>query len=82
MGQDTVGRQARCELWAIGNTGSSSAIQLIRSACNWLALKGDFLQNANNKQCYVCLIQNLSGVQADEAADATGRRAGARMRER
>jgi hypothetical protein len=61
-------RQAQCELSAIRDTRSSLAVQRIRSACNWLALNGDSLLNERNRDYYVCLVQQLSGVQADQAA--------------
>ena len=63
-------KQAQCELSAIRDTRSALAIQFIRSACNWLALNGDSLLNERSKGYYVCLVQQLSGVQADEAASA------------
>jgi hypothetical protein len=69
--QNDIGRQAQCELSALRDTRSVVAIQLIRSACNWLALNGDSLLNERSKPYYICLVQNLSGVQADEAARAT-----------
>jgi len=68
--QSTVTQQAQCELAAIRDTRSAVAVQFIRSACNWLALNGDSLLNAQYKGYYVCLLQNLSGVQADAAAQA------------
>jgi hypothetical protein len=46
------------------------AIQFIRSACNWLALNGDSLLNESGRGYHVCLVQQLSGVQADQAAGA------------
>lgn len=68
---DTSGeRQAQCELSAIRDTRSALAIQFIRSACNWLALNGDSLLNESSKGYHVCLVQQLSGVQADQAAGA------------
>jgi len=68
--QSTAERQALCELSAIRDTRSPLAVQFIRSACNWLALNADSLLNEQNKKYYVCLVQNLSGVQADAAAQA------------
>jgi len=68
---DTIGeRQARCELSAIRDTRSALAVQFIRSACNWLALYGDSLLNESSRGYHVCLVQELSGVQADQAAGA------------
>ena len=63
-------RQAQCELSAIRDTRSALAIQFIRSACNWLALNGDSLLNESGRGYHVCLVQQLSGVQADQAAGA------------
>ena len=63
-------RQAHCELSAIRDTRSALAIQFIRSACNWLALNGDSLLNESGRGYHVCLVQQLSGVQADQAAGA------------
>jgi hypothetical protein len=63
-------KQAQCELSAIRDTRSALAIRFIRSACNWLALNGDSLLNESSKGYYVCLVRQLSGVQADEAAGA------------
>jgi hypothetical protein len=68
--QSTAERQAACELSAIRDTRSALAVQLIRSACNWLALNADSLLNEQNKRYYICLVQNLSGAQADSAAQA------------
>ena len=68
--QTSMEKQAQCELSAIRDTRSALAIQFIRSACNWLALNGDSLLNERSKGYYVCLVQQLSGVQADEAASA------------
>jgi hypothetical protein len=70
VAQSSTERQAQCELSAIRDTRSSLAIQFIRSACNWLALNGDSLLNESSKGYYVCLVQQLSGAQADEAAAA------------
>jgi hypothetical protein len=70
IAQTSLEKQARCELSAIRDTRSAAAIQLIRSACNWLALNGDSLLNERSKGYYVCLVRQLSGVQADEAAGA------------
>jgi hypothetical protein len=68
--QTSMEKQAQCELSAIRDTRSALAIQFIRSGCNWLALNGDSLLNERSKGYYVCLVQQLSGVQADEAAGA------------
>jgi hypothetical protein len=70
IAQTSVERQAQCELSAIRDTRSGLAIRFIRSACNWLALNGDSLLNESSKGYYVCLLRQLSGVQADEAAGA------------
>jgi hypothetical protein len=45
-------------------------VQYIRSACNWLALNGDSLLNERSRGYYICLVQQLSGAQANEAAAA------------
>jgi hypothetical protein len=66
----SVERQAQCELSAIRDTRSALAIQFIRSACNWLALNGDSLLQESSRGYHVCLVQQLSGVQADQAAGA------------
>ena len=66
--QGTAERQAACELSAIRDTRSVLAVQLIRSACNWLTLNADSLLNERNENYYVCLVQNLSGSQSDAAA--------------
>jgi hypothetical protein len=63
-------RQARCVLAAIRDTRSAVAVQFIRSACSWLALNADSLLNAQIKPYYLCLVQNLTGAQADAAAQA------------
>jgi hypothetical protein len=68
IAQTSMERQAQCELSAIRDTRSGLAIQFIRSACNWLALNGDSLLNESGKGYRVCLLRQLSGVQADEAA--------------
>ena len=70
IAQTSLEKQAQCELSAIRDTRSVVAIQVIRSACNWLALNGDSLLNASSKSYYVCLVQQLSGAQADQAAGA------------
>ena len=70
VAQTSMEKQAQCELSAIRDTRSSVAIQFIRSACNWLALDGDSLLNETSKGYYVCLVRQLSGAQADEAAAA------------
>jgi hypothetical protein len=70
IAQTSMEKQAQCELSAIRDTRSALAIQFIRSACNWLALNGDSLLNESSKGYYVCLVRQLSGVQADEAAGA------------
>ena len=70
IAQSSMEKQAQCELSAIRDTRSGLAIQFIRSACNWLALNGDSLLNESSKGYYVCLVRQLSGVQADEAAGA------------
>jgi hypothetical protein len=70
IAQTSVEQQAQCELSAIRDTRSALAIQFIRSACNWLALNGDSLLNESSKGYHVCLVRQLSGVQADEAAAA------------
>jgi len=70
IAQTSTEKQAQCELSAIRDTRSSLAVQFIRSACNWLALNGDSLLNESSKGYYVCLVRQLSGAQADEAAAA------------
>src|SRR5947209_6334527 len=70
IAQTSMERQAQCELSAIRDTRSALAIQLIRSACNWLSVNGDSLLNESSKGYYVCLVRQLSGVQANEAAAA------------
>ena len=37
-------------------------------ACNWLALNGDSRSHEDSKNYYFCLVRQLSGVQADQAA--------------
>jgi hypothetical protein len=66
--QSAIERQAQCELASIRDTRSPLAVQLIRSACNWLALNADSLLNEQNKKYYLCLVQNLSGAQSNDAA--------------
>jgi hypothetical protein len=61
-------KQAQCELATIRDTRSVVAIQTIRSACNWLALNEGSLLNESLRPYYLCLLQNLSGVQDDRAA--------------
>ena len=70
VADSSVERQAQCELSAIRDTRSALAIQFIRSACNWLALNGDSLLDESGRGYHVCLVQQLSGVQADQAAGA------------
>ena len=70
LAQSDMERQAQCELSFIRDTRSPVAIQYIRSACNWLALNGDSLLNEGSKGYYICLVQQLSGAQANEAAAA------------
>ena len=70
VADSSVERQAQCELSAIRYTRSALAIQFIRSACNWLALNGDSLLDESGRGYHVCLVQQLSGVQADQAAGA------------
>src|SRR4051812_9327098 len=60
IAQTSIGKQSQCELSAIRDTRSASAIEVIRSACNWLALNGDSLLNASLKDYYFCLVQQLS----------------------
>jgi hypothetical protein len=68
--QSSGEKQAQCVLSAIRNTRSGVAIQTIRSACNWLAInEGSFL-NESLRGYYLCLVQNLSGVQDDAASGA------------
>ena len=68
--QSAEERQAQCELSAIRDTRSALAVQYIRSACNWLALNGDSLLNETSRGYYICLVRQLSGAQANEAAAA------------
>ncbi len=68
--QSTEEKQARCELSAIRDTRSALAVQYIRSACNWLALNGDSLLNERSRGYYICLVQQLSGAQGNDAAAA------------
>lgn len=60
--------QAQCELSAIRDTRSPVAIAWIRTACNWLAMNTGSL-NESNRRFYTCLVQSLSGVQSDAAAN-------------
>jgi hypothetical protein len=62
-------KQAQCELSAIRNTRSAVAIQSIHTACNWLAINEGSLLNESLRGFYLCLVQNLSGVQDDAAAN-------------
>ena len=68
--QSAMERQAQCELAAIRDTRSALAVQVIRSACNWLVINADSLLNEQNRQYYLCLVQNLSGAQSDAATQA------------
>ncbi len=68
--QSAEERQAQCGLSAIRDTRSALAVQYIRSACNWLALNGDSLLNETSRGYYICLVRQLSGAQANEAAGA------------
>lgn|GEM_PF-5688768 len=68
--QTTMDKQAQCTLSAMRDTRSPLAIQSIRSACNWLAVNGESLLNETSKGYYLCLVRQLSGAQADEAAAA------------
>lgn len=68
--QTDLERRAQCELSAIRDTRSALAVQYIRSACNWLAINGDSLLNESSRGYYVCLVRQLSGAQANEAAAA------------
>ena len=70
VAQTSLEKQAQCELSAIRDTRSALAIRFIRSACNWLALNGDSLLNESSRGYHVCLVRELSGAQADEAAVA------------
>jgi hypothetical protein len=70
LAQNSMEKQAQCELAAIRDTRSVVAIQFLRSACSWLALNGDSLLNQSSKNYYLCLIRELSGAQADQAAGA------------
>lgn len=70
VAQTEFERKAQCELSAIRDTRSPLAVQYIRSACNWLAVNGDSLLNESGKAYYVCLVRQLSGAQANEAAAA------------
>ena len=60
--------QAQCELSAIGSTRSNLALSWIRTACNRLAVDTGPLHESN-RRFHQCLVQNLSGVQRDSAAD-------------
>jgi hypothetical protein len=70
VAQTDLEKQAQCELSFIRDTRSPLAVQYIRSACNWLVLNGDSLLNERNKGYYLCLVQQLSGAQGNEAAAA------------
>ncbi|WP_246791502.1 VF_A0006 family four-cysteine protein [Bradyrhizobium commune] len=70
VAQTDMERQAQCELSAIRDTRSALAVQYIRSACNWLVVNRDSLLNASSKGYYICLVQQLSGAQSNEAAAA------------
>lgn len=70
VAQTEIERKAQCELSAIRDTRSPLAVQYIRSACNWLAVNGDSLLNESSRGYYVCLVRQLSGAQANEAAAA------------
>jgi hypothetical protein len=70
VAQSDMEKQAQCELSAIRDTRSGLAVQYIRSACNWLAVNGDSPLNASSKGYHICLVQQLSGAQANEAAAA------------
>jgi hypothetical protein len=65
---DAQQRQAQCELSAIGSTRARLAIDWIRTACNRLAIDTGALHE-RNRLFYNCLLNNLSGVQHDAAAD-------------
>ena len=70
VAQSAQEKQAQCELSFIRDTRSPLAVQYIRSACNWLALNGDSLLNERSRGYYICLVQQLSGAQSNEAAAA------------
>ena len=60
--------QAQCELSTIRDTRSPIAIASIPTTCNWLAINTGSL-NESNRRFYTCLVQSLSGVQSDAAAN-------------
>jgi hypothetical protein len=66
---DEQQRQAQCELSAIGNTRSRLALSWIRTACNRLAIDTGFAIDESNRRFHLCLLQYLSGVQSDAAAN-------------
>jgi len=66
---NAIEQQAQCELSTIRDTKSPLAIQLIHSACNWLAIDSGAL-NESNRKYHMCLLQYLSGAQDDTATRA------------
>ena len=65
---DSVQKQAECELSAIRDTRSAFAINWIRTACNRLATDTGLL-NEGSRAFYTCVVNYLSGVQDDAAAN-------------
>jgi hypothetical protein len=65
---DDQQRQAQCQLSAIGSTRSRLALDWIRTACNRLAIDTGFIDE-RNRLFHLCLLQYLSGVQSDAAAN-------------
>src|ERR1700692_1215797 len=70
IAQTSMEKQVQCVRSAILDTSSGLALLFICSACNWLALNGDSLLDESSKGYHVCLVRQLSGVQADEGGGA------------
>ena len=65
---DSMNRQADCELDHTGDTRSTLAVGLIKQACNYLALDTSSM-HPRSRGYALCILSHVPGNQSDIAAN-------------
>jgi hypothetical protein len=65
--EDRTAGYNQCVMWAVRNTRSLTAVKVMQHACQKLWYEGSMMRDSD-KEAYVCLLQELRGVDNDYAA--------------
>jgi hypothetical protein len=65
--EDRTDGYNQCVMWAVRNTRSLTAVRVMQHACQKVWYEGSMMRDSD-KEAYVCLLQELRGVDNDYAA--------------